>query len=185
MNTKYALTAIATTALSLTVVDVAHAATFNFSFSGDDGPVLGTVMGTIELPDAALTTDGNYQATSVIVTSAPTELGYSFPLDVLNGVVSVTDNSFNVINGLIVDSTFQSQITGNALFALSADVTGNSYLTDIGNEFTFIENTGVLDNLSSTLRFSSATATVPEPASVLGLLSLGALGLGLKGKKKA
>ncbi|MBC1194917.1 PEP-CTERM sorting domain-containing protein, partial [Microcystis aeruginosa BLCCF158] len=45
-----------------------------------DGPVSGTVSGTIELPDAALTTDGIYAATALSVTSAPAALGYTLPV---------------------------------------------------------------------------------------------------------
>ncbi|MGB5596147.1 MAG: hypothetical protein WBM62_19225 [Crocosphaera sp.] len=69
----------ATVLAAATVVgsaNVANAATFGFSFSNVDGPVNGTVEGTIELPDG----DGTFAATSVFVTSAPAALGYTTPL---------------------------------------------------------------------------------------------------------
>jgi hypothetical protein len=161
---------------------IANAATFNFSFDNQDGAVNGTVSGTITLPDG----DGTFPASSIIVTSAPATLGYTLPLDVLNGVVAVTSNTFNVVGGIInaATSIFASQVTGNAIFGLNAGF-GNSYLTDINNQFTFVENTGVLDNGNSTLLYSSnPPASTPEPTSVITLIGVGVLGVASKLKKK-
>ena len=55
--------------------DVANAATFNFSFSNEDGAVPGTVEGTIELPDGY----GIFAASNLTVTSAPVALGFTLP----------------------------------------------------------------------------------------------------------
>ena len=77
---------------------VAQAATFNFSFSNVDGPVSGTVQGTIGLPDG----NGTFAATLVIVTSAPAALGYTFPYNVLADLTSIFANSFTLSGGAII-----------------------------------------------------------------------------------
>lgn len=164
---------------------MAHAATFNFSFSNEDGPVNGTVQGTIELPDG----DGTFAATSVIVTSAPAALGYTVPLDILGSPVNVFDNSFTVVNGVIdeVASILDIEFDSNVVFALNSPFFGGaSYLTDINNPANGVVDTGVFDSDSSTLTYSAAVAeTTPEPTSIITLLGVGVLGVASKLKKKA
>ena len=164
--------------------NLANAATFSFSFSNENGPVSGTVEGITELPDG----DDIFEATSIIVTSAPAALGYTIPLDVLIGASSVFINSFTVVDGMIDAgaSFFESSINGSNLFGLNTAFSGGaSYLTNINNPDFETVNTGVLDSDSSTLTYSVIIPTTPEPTSLLTLLSVGALGVASKLKKKA
>jgi len=160
----------------LAPVSGASAATFGFSFSNVDGPVSGTVSGTIELPDAALTTDGIYAATALSVTSAPAALGYTLP--VIGTFPSLGPNAFNVVGGNIILSGTQfarSQfvVTGSP----NANAFGlNSPLgTLFGTNGVADASSGVLDSNNSTLTFTRATS-VPEPGTILGLVTVGALG---------
>ncbi|MFM7713952.1 MAG: PEP-CTERM sorting domain-containing protein, partial [Microcystis sp.] len=74
------LTVALATVATATLAQSASAATFNFSFSNVQGPVSGTVQGTLTLPDG----DGtNLAATSLIVNSAPAAPGYTLPFNVL------------------------------------------------------------------------------------------------------
>ncbi|MGK7947173.1 MAG: PEP-CTERM sorting domain-containing protein, partial [Microcystaceae cyanobacterium] len=80
MLNKFSLsTVLAVATLSMgAMAQSAQAATFNFSFSNEDGSVPGTVEGTIELPDG----DGTFAASSIFVNSAPAALGYTLPFDI-------------------------------------------------------------------------------------------------------
>ncbi|GBL14080.1 hypothetical protein MTo_01375 [Microcystis aeruginosa NIES-1211] len=170
--------ALATVATA-TLAPVASAATFNFSFGNVTGPVSGTVQGTLTLPDG----DGtNLAATSLIVTSAPSALGYTFPFNVLaNFTANVPANSFTVSGGVITASSFAAQN--------NADILALNYFPgSLGNTFSVKGGasifTGVLDVNSTTLTYSpAAPTTVPEPATVLGLLSVAGVGLLCKGRK--
>lgn len=158
----------------LAPVSGASAATFGFSFSNVDGPVSGTVSGTIELPDAALTTDGIYAATALSVTSAPAALGYTLP--VIGTFPSLGPNAFNVVGGNIILSG--TQFARGQLFVTgSPNAFGlNSALgTLFGTNGVGDASSGVLDSNNSTLTFTRATS-VPEPGTILGLVTVGALG---------
>ncbi|MGK7946281.1 MAG: PEP-CTERM sorting domain-containing protein [Microcystaceae cyanobacterium] len=147
-----------------------NAATFNFSFTNVEGPVSGTVEGTIELPDG----DGTFAATSVIVNSAPPALGYTTPFDVFATFAIELTNSFTVVSGEIdaLASSFGVAEMGEA-FVLNFSTTG-SVLSLAGSGFT---SSGVRDTDNSTLIYSSVpTATTPEPSAILGLLAVGSLG---------
>ncbi|MGK7879082.1 MAG: PEP-CTERM sorting domain-containing protein [Crocosphaera sp.] len=159
--------------------NVANAATFGFSFSNEDGPVNGTVEGTIELPDG----DGTFAATSIFITSAPAALGYTTPFDVLANVTIVFANSFTVTGGTIdpLNSLFLAQNL-TELFGLTASNLGST-LNLSGSATT---NSGVVDLDDSTLVFSSAaTTSTPEPTTVFGLLLMGGVGLLSKRQKEA
>jgi len=98
----------------------AQALSYTFSFNNEDGPVNGTVSGTIVLPDG----DETFSATSAIINSAPAALGYSSPVDVLAiSGVTVSQNSFTVtgnqINALTSNLFVIFPSNGNA-FALNA-----------------------------------------------------------------
>ncbi len=152
--------------------DVANAATFNFSFSNEDGPVPGTVEGTIELPDG----DGTFAASNVTVTSAPAALGFTLPFDVITNFPIVIGNSFTVSGGAIDAgaSTFFAT-NGPQAFFLNGP---------IGTQFApGAPNSGVSDLDNSTLVYSS-NVTTPEPTSMIALASLGLLGVTSKLKKK-
>ncbi|MCZ8250449.1 MULTISPECIES: PEP-CTERM sorting domain-containing protein [unclassified Microcystis] len=164
--------ALATVATA-TLAPVASAATFNFSFSNVTGPVNGTVQGTLTLPDG----DGtNLAATSLIVTSAPAALGYTLPFDVLANFTFVFGNSFTVSGGVITASSFAAENSTEAL-------TLNFLPGSVGNLFSVAGAgdgfSGVVDVNSTTLTFTP----VPEPATVLGLLSVAGVGLLCKGRK--
>ncbi|AOC54320.1 hypothetical protein amyaer_3617 [Microcystis aeruginosa NIES-2481] len=174
------LTVALATVATATLAPVASAATFNFSFGNVEGPVSGTVQGTLTLPDG----DGtNLAATSVIVTSAPAALGYTVPFDVLANFTGVFGNKFTVSGGVITASSFAAQNINNTdTLALNFDPgsLGSAFSVQGGaNIFT-----GVVDLNSTTLTYSpAAPTTVPEPATVLGLLSVAGVGLLCKGRK--
>ncbi|GCA71225.1 hypothetical protein MiYa_02764 [Microcystis aeruginosa NIES-2519] len=172
------LTVALATVATATLAPVASAATFNFSFGNVEGPVSGTVQGTLTLPDG----DGtNLAATSLIVTSAPAALGYTLPFDVLANFTNVAANSFTVSGGVITASSFaqNSNTEGLSLNFLPGNFGSVFSVQGSGNPFT-----GVVDVNSTTLTFSpAAPTTVPEPATVLGLLSVAGVGLLCKGRK--
>lgn len=171
-NNPLAVSLALATVATATLAQSASAATFNFSFSNVDGTVSGTVQGTITLPDG----DGTFAATSVIVTSAPAALGYTLPYDALANLTTPVTNSFTVSGGAITASNFARQ---NSTDALSLALPGLGSLFNVrGSAST---TSGVLDSSNSTLTFSSP-APVPEPATVLGLLSVA--GVGLLGKRQ-
>ncbi|MGB5595088.1 MAG: hypothetical protein WBM62_13750, partial [Crocosphaera sp.] len=166
--------------------NVAHAATFNFSFSNVIGNTPGTVEGTIELPDG----DGTFAATSIVVTSAPAALGYTTPFDVLANSLDILVNSFNVLGGEIDDATSNVAIIFNvgtangSVFSLGFPGFG-SRLGVNGIPVTG-GNNGVVDVNDTTLAYSAVTAeTTPEPTSIVTLLGVGVLGVASKLKKKA
>ncbi len=169
----------------LTSVDMANAATFNFSFSNEDGAVNGTVSGTIELPDGDFV---NQPATSLIITSAPPALGYTVPVDVLANPTFVSSNIFTVVGGAIDNAVsrfaafFSSSSFGLRSPGIAFFGTGLSLQSSINS------SSGVQDDDSSTLVYSPASNTpvsTPEPTSVITLIGVGVLGVASKLKKKA
>ena len=172
------LTVALATVATATLAPVASAATFNFSFSNVGGPVSGTVQGTLTLPDG----DGtNLSATSLIVTSAPSALGYTLPFDVLANAIAVLDNSFTVSGGVITASSFGALSIGGA-FTLNFSPGNFGSLFNVQGSGAALS--GVVDVNSTTLTYSpAAPTTVPEPATVLGLLSVAGVGLLCKGRK--
>lgn len=165
----------------LNFADSAHAITFNFSFSNENGPISGTVEGTIELPDG----DGTFAATSVFVTSAPVALlGYD-PTGFDFTSFSVFENSFTVTGGNIdsANSSFFGLFDGSTALGLNSLFAGGATFLDVLNGGDF-GATGLQDADSSTLSYSSPSATpVPEPMTILG--SVVALGIGTAFKRKA
>ncbi|WP_039899688.1 PEP-CTERM sorting domain-containing protein [Microcystis aeruginosa] len=143
-----------------------------------ESPVSGTVQGTLTLPDG----DGtNLAATSVIVTSAPAALGYTLPFDVLANFTGVLGNSFTVSGGEITASSF---FAADGFGGLSNVLTLNFDTGSYGNLFNLPgvgPFSGVVDLNSTTLTYSPVP--VPEPATVLGLLSVAGVGLLCKGRK--
>ena len=163
--------------------DLANAASFSFSFTNEDGLVDGVVEGTLELPDG----NGSFNATALSITSAPTDLGYSLPLNILDSSASIINNIFVVTDGMItsgsfIASSFESsfRISAGTAFGSALGVNGNSSFT-----------TGVWDTDGSTLVFSTIdpptdpvdpptdpvdppVTKVPEP-STLSFLALSVL----------
>jgi len=169
--------ALATVATA-TLAPVASAATFNFSFSNVTGPVSGTVQGSLTLPDG----DGTFSASAVTITSAPAALGYTTPLPLDFGSGTLLENTFTVVAGQInaTASNFFYVFAGddNAI-ALNESYFGSGFSFFDASSGGFLGNTGVQDPGSSTLTF----VPVPEPATVLGLLSVAGVGLLCKGRK--
>ena len=167
------LTVALATVATATLAPVASAATFNFSFGNVEGPVSGTVQGTLTLPDG----DGTNAATSLIVNSAPAALGYTLPFNV--PMNSVLGNSFTVSGGVITASSF---LALGAFGGFSLNFSGSGSLFTIASSS--LSSSGVVDINSTTLTYSpAAPTTVPEPATVLGLLSVAGVGLLCKGRK--
>ncbi len=175
MYQKLATSTLAFTILGLGFVGSrsASAAVFNFSFSNEDGSVNGTIEGTIELPDG----DGILAATSLVVSSAPDELGFTIPIDILEGVSNVVNNTFTVTNASIdIANTSFGAVNSTEGFALNfGGGAGISFLNTAGTgEIT----SGVLDVDSSTLVITA----VPEPLTILGAGAAVAFGTGFKRK---
>jgi hypothetical protein len=158
---------------------------YNFSFSNVNGPVGGTVVGTIILPDG----DGTFAASGITVTSAPAALGYTYPFDVLANLTVVLQNTFTVTGGAIdpVASSFfavfspPNGLIGGSAFGLSADLGVSGSIFNI--QLSSTPGTGVIDGNNSTLAF----APVPVPWETDSLPVIGStvlFGLGLWGKRK-
>ena len=143
---------------------------FNFSFNNVQGPVHGTVSGTLELPNG----NGTFAATSVKINSAPAALGYTQPVDVLSYFPSVVINSFEVSNGTITASSFGAENI-NEMFFLNYQPGGYvSFLSKVGAGYAF---SGVADLSSTTLTYSPATP-VPfdtTPGAMLSTIPILAL----------
>ena len=167
---------------------IANAATFNFSFSNEDGPVAGTVEGTIKLPDGDF---DNQPASSIVVTSAPPALGYTLPFDVLANFTSVIENTFTVAAGAVdpLSSRFTAFVTPPPSAVGSAFSLNGTPVADFGGtlfsvDLTPIPSSGVFDADNSTLSYSAASATTPDPTSVITLIGAGVLGVASKKLKK-
>jgi hypothetical protein len=144
---------------------------FNFSFDNTNGPVNGTVSGTLALPNG----DGAFVATSLKINSAPAALGYTQPVDVLSYFPSVVNNSFTVSNGTITASSFGVENPGDAAITLNfLPGTYGTLLSKVGASAAF---SGVLDIDSTTLTYSPATP-VPfdtTPGAMLSTIPILAL----------
>lgn len=145
---------------------------FNFSFNNVSGPVNGTVSGTLDLPNG----NGTFAATSLKINSAPAELGYTQPVNVLSYFQDVVNNSFTVSNGTITASSFAAQ-TNSSSEGLSLNFVPGTYgstLTKVGQYDVY---SGVADINSTTLTYSPATP-VPfdiSPGAILPTIPILAL----------
>jgi hypothetical protein len=123
---------------------------FNFSFDNTNGPVNGTVSGTLDLPNG----DGTFAATSMKINSAPAALGYTQPVDVLSYFPDVLSNSFTVSNGTITASSFAAQNPTEGFAFNFLPGTFGSLLSKVGADTAL---SGVADINSTTLTYSPAT----------------------------
>ena len=126
--------------------------TYNFSFDNVQGPVNGTVSGTLDLPNG----DGTFAATSVKINSAPATLGYTQPVDVLSDFPYVPFNAFAVSNGTITSSNFVAAKQNKAIFGLISNNSG-FYFSALNTFGTFDTFSGVADIFSTTLTYTPAT----------------------------
>tara|TARA_R110002167_G_scaffold11831_1_gene51128 strand:+ start:404 stop:943 length:540 start_codon:yes stop_codon:yes gene_type:complete len=145
---------------------------YNYSFENQDGPFVGTVSGTIELPDG----DGVFSAINITL-DALVALGYSSTTSI-SDFVQIDENMFTVSGGAVnaAGSNFFGIFAGfNNAFGLNATAfgaSGSSFLDAASGGF--LGSTGVLDLDSSSLAFTAVN--VSEPATLfLVLLSLGGL----------
>ncbi|NET74722.1 PEP-CTERM sorting domain-containing protein [Okeania sp. SIO1F9] len=183
MFKHFSIAAVGAAITTFTAVSAASAATFGFSFSNENGIVNGTVEGTIELIESPVR-DDRFLATSVIVTSSP-DLGYNLPLNIFTDINQPDANIFAVVGGEINALAFFSTNGTEGLFLRLLPViteTGSEFigfagLTSVGDPNLFF---GVVDLDASTLTFTSLSTTipetVPEPGTILGLLTVGSLG---------
>lgn len=144
---------------------------FNFSFNNVQGPVNGTVSGTLELPNG----NGIFAAKSVKINSAPAALGYTQPVDVLSYFQNVGINQFEVSNGTITASYFYATYATNPneTFIFNLPAIG-TLLSTVGAGSPF---SGVVDLNSTTLTYSPATP-VPfdiRPGAILPTIPILAL----------
>ncbi len=168
---------------------VANAATFGFSFDNTSGDTPGTVSGTIELPDAALTVDGGYTASSVVVTSAPTDINLSTPFDFVANALNTLGNTFQVVAGNIV-------IAGTEFFIQTVPSPTTNYILSFNDSRagqaadlpgTSNRNVATTSNDPGGLHLTftaPASASTPEPTSVITLICVGVLGVASKKLKK-
>ena len=166
--------ALATVATA-TLAPVASAATFNFSYTSSAGTITATVDGTLQL-------DNN----TVFVSSISNPTFNGSPAPALPFV------------GSYLDSIFGGVVTGQAV--LSLDGSGLDFIacntTNCIDGFGFLPAGFIapVDLFASSDGYGStggevvvlanySLTTVPEPATVLGLLSVAGVGLLCKGRK--
>lgn len=154
----------------------AQAGVFTFVYSNVEGPVPGTVSGTITLPDG----DGTFAASLITVESAPAALGYTTPVDVTQLTTQLA-NSFVVSGGQIDKANSRFGVQHSSLVFLLNYFSLGSAASPFGN---LNIKSGVEDSASSTLVYSSAPAAVPEPTS-MAILGLGALGMAYRARRKS
>ena len=166
--------ALATVATA-TLAPVASAATFNFSYTSSAGTITATVDGTLQL-------DNN----TVFVSSISNTTFNGSPAPALP------------LTGSYLNSIFASVITGQAV--LSLDGSGLDFIacntTNCNDGFGFLP-AGIIapvdlfasaggygiTGLELFVLANYSLTTVPEPATVLGLLSVAGVGLLCKGRK--
>ena len=177
------LTVALATVATATLAPVASAATFNLSYTSSTGTITATVDGTLQL-------DNN----TVFVSSISNTTFNGSPAPALPFIGSYLDS---ILAGVVV--------TGQAV--LSLDGAGLDFVacntTNCIDGFGFLPPNAIVGNTTDLFASGSAygstlpelfvlanysltpagTTTVPEPATVLGLLSVAGVGLLCKGRK--
>lgn len=155
---------------------------FGFSFSNEDGPSIGTVEGTVVLPEG----DGeNLEALSVTVDSIISlSLNYQTPVDFTQlepafpSPFNFSVNSFTVEDGEIVkeESVFTKAVftplERRVAFEIGNGPLDASLLNVAGSPS---DDTGIIDSDDSTLSYTS-TSSEPVPFEAEGAMGLVALG---------
>lgn len=158
----------ATIVLSLTAIKPAQSATLTYNISGttDSGPLVGeTYSGSLSFDDSTLTGNG-----SEFLTPANLSLSFSNPIFTNATFVAPAEIAFfnGTFLGLNLSTDIYSFIPGffsnnEALFAYQVNQQGGA------------------GSINYTLsQEQEPSASVPEPAATVGLLLLGAWGIGRK-----
>ncbi|KAB0242438.1 PEP-CTERM sorting domain-containing protein [Microcystis aeruginosa EAWAG127a] len=174
--------ALATVATA-TLAPVASAATFNFSYTSSLGTITATVDGTLQ-PDNNTVFVSSISNTTFNGSPAPAlPLIGSYVNSILAGGGVVTGQAVLSLDGSGLDfiACETTACNGGFGFLPSNAIIGNT--TDLfasGGGYGSTFEPFVLANYSLT---PAGTPTVPEPATVLGLLSVAGVGLLCKGRK--
>jgi hypothetical protein len=163
-----ALATVATCSLS----GVASAATFNLSYISSAGTITATIDGTLQ-PDNNTVIVSSVSNPTFNGSPAPALPFVDSALGFINGVVAPSVLS---LNGLGLDFVACTDSNCSDGFALESSFLGFNSGVSFGSVLEPI----VLANYSLT---PAGTHTVPEPATVLGLLSIAGVGLLSKRQK--
>ena len=169
-----------------------EAAGFNWSFSNNVGGIDGTVLGTLtlEAPEGE-----NISATSVILTSTTNPL-----FDSLIGVNFVDlpnfSNGFDVNEGRITAAYFGTDFFSNNINlqlqlnrSLGAVVAENlGVITVAGDPFNVcpencLQTAPIFEDNEGQTQFAPTFTPIPEPSTILSLLTIGGIALGASKKK--
>jgi len=167
------LTVALATVATATLAPVASAATFNFSYTSSLGTITATVDGTLQ-PDNNTVFVSSISNTTFNGSAAPAlPFVGSFAGVISSG--SVTGQAVLSLDGSGLDfAACDTTLCDNNGFGFLA-----STFASIGG-YGSVSEPFVITNYSLT---PAGTTTVPEPATVLGLLSVAGVGLLCKGRK--
>lgn len=159
------LSLLALFAMAATVGQTRADQIFDFSFTNQTGSVNGTVSGFIDL---AFNGNGSGAATQAVITSQPTIFTTEFAAPPINllGLAHVPLNSFTVTGGAITSVQFSANTLTGVEPIFEMDNLGATWELAAGADSPSV--------ISSTLTFTPAESTTPEPASLV-LLSTGLL----------
>ncbi|CAO5041302.1 PEP-CTERM sorting domain-containing protein [Microcystis aeruginosa] len=174
------LTVALATVATATLAPVASAATFNFSYTSSAGTITATVDGTLQ-------PDNN----TVFVSSISNTTFNGSPAPALPLIGSYLNT---ILAGGVVTGQAVLSLDGSGLDFIACETTacpssfgflpaGNLVPFDLffsGGGYGSVTEDFVITNYSLT---PAGTTTVPEPATVLGLLSVAGVGLLCKGRK--
>jgi hypothetical protein len=171
------LTVALATVATATLAPVASAATFNFSYTSSTGTITATVDGTLQ-------PDNN----RVFVSSISNTTFNGSPAPALPFIGSF--DAFNLSGGSLTGQAVLS-LDGSGLDFIACDNTacdnlfGFGTANDIaGNVVTAFASEGSYGSTVELFILANySLTTVPEPATVLGLLSVAGVGLLCKGRK--
>ncbi|MCA2630329.1 MULTISPECIES: PEP-CTERM sorting domain-containing protein [unclassified Microcystis] len=174
------LTVALATVATATLAPVASAATFNFSYTSSLGTITATVDGTLQ-PDNNTVFVSSISNTTFNGSAAPAlPFVGSFAGVISSG--SVTGQAVLSLDGSGLDFTAcDTTLCDNNGFGFRPAGFGSPVeLFASGAGYGSVSEPFVITNYSLT---PAGTTTVPEPATVLGLLSVAGVGLLCKGRK--